>query len=73
MRFFDSGPAYAFRNGQAYELEWLRPAEDSVVYLSTKDGIVFPFKPGVTWFEVMGLSTTTLQQERAWRFEMRFP
>ena len=73
MQFSGSGPAYVFRDGQAYEVEWVRKDETGVLALSTKDGKPFPFKPGTTWFEVMGLSTKIKQNNSAWRFEMRFP
>jgi hypothetical protein len=73
MWFSGSGPAYAFRDGQAYELEWVREAESDVLSLVTKDGEVSPFKPGTTWFEVMGIETKFFQNDNAWRFEMRFP
>jgi len=73
MQFYDSGPAYAFRDGQVYEIEWVRANESGVLSLAAKDGQPFPFKPGTTWFEVMGLSTKLNRGEAAWRFEMRFP
>ncbi len=73
MGFSDSGPAYAFRDGQAYELEWTRPAEEAVVTFASADGTAFPLKPGNTWFEVMGVDTKIKQDDNAWRFEMRFP
>jgi hypothetical protein len=73
MGFYRSGPAYAFRDGQVYELEWVRANEAGLYSLYTSDGSVYPFKPGTTWFEVMGLSTKMVQDESAWRFEMRFP
>jgi hypothetical protein len=73
MQFNGSGPAYAFRDGRAYKVEWVRPAKNEVVHLITKDGEPFPFKPGVTWFEVMGVSSEILKTDRKWRFEMRFP
>jgi hypothetical protein len=73
MQFYDSGPAYAFRDGQAYELEWVRENEVGLYSLYTKDGEFYSFKPGTTWFEVMGVSTKINQQGNNWRFEMRFP
>lgn len=70
----NSGKAYAFRDGQAYELQWQRPGIDSVVYLTYPDGTRYPFKPGTTWFEVVGQnSTTQALEEGAWRFEHKFP
>jgi len=73
MDFFGRGPAYAFRDGQAYELEWVRKNESGVLSFVSKDGTDFPFKPGTTWFEVMGLSTKINLNDSTWRFEMRFP
>jgi len=73
MQFYGRGPAYAFRNGQAYELEWVRANEAGLYSLYTQDGEVYAFKPGNTWFEVMGIDTTISQSEKNWRFEMRFP
>ena len=73
MEFYGSGLAYAFRDGQAYELEWVRKNEAGVYSLHTTDGKDYPLKPGNTWFEVMGVSTKISQNETAWRFEMRFP
>ena len=73
MQFYDSGPAYAFRDGQAYELEWVRANEAGLFSLYTTDGDVYAFKPGTTWFEIMGLSTKINQNNEDWRFEMRFP
>lgn len=73
MWFSGSGPAYAFRDGQAFELMWVREGEKDVLSLVTKAGEAFPFKPGTTWFEVMGIESEFSQTDRAWRFEMRFP
>ena len=73
MQFYRSGTAYAFRNGQAYELEWVRANENGLYSLYTTDGNIYSFKPGKTWFEVMGIETKILQNDTDWRFEMRFP
>jgi len=73
MQFYESGPAYAFRDGRAYELEWVRANEAGLFFLYTEDGEEYAFKPGNTWFEVMGLSTEINKVNKSWRFEMRFP
>jgi hypothetical protein len=73
MDFYRSGPAYAFRDGQVYELEWVRANEAGLYALYTKDSEVYPFKPGTTWFEVMGIESRIISDEETWRFEMRFP
>jgi hypothetical protein len=69
-----SGPAYAFRDGQMYEVQWNRPSTNSVLTLTYPDGSVFPFKPGNTWFQVVGTSTQATQQtDDSWRFNFKFP
>lgn len=68
-----SGKAYAFRDGQAYEVNWNRPATDSVLFLTTKDGKLFPIKPGNTWYQVVGQTTQVEKQDGgAWRFTFGF-
>ncbi len=70
-----SGPAYAFRDGQVYEVEWNRPALDSVLYLTFPDGTDYAFKPGTTWFQIHGDSSNVEPDEEQgiWRFEFRIP
>jgi hypothetical protein len=70
-----SGAAYAFRDGQVYEVEWNRPALDSVLYLTFPDGTDYPFKPGATWFQIHGDSSIVMpdEDEGIWRFEFRIP
>lgn len=69
-----SGPAYAFRDGMAYELSWNRPATDGVIYLTFPDGERYAFKPGNTWFQIVGqFSFVTEPEEGSWRFQFQIP
>jgi len=69
-----TGTAYAFRDGQEYKVQWNRPSTNSVLTLSNPDGTAFPYKPGSTWFQVVGVSTVANQQnEASWRFNFLFP
>jgi len=69
-----SGTAYAFRDGQMYKVQWNRPSTNSVLTLSNPDGSNFPYKPGNTWFQVVGVSTQASQQDDdTWRFNFLFP
>ena len=69
-----SGPAYAFRDGEMFEVRWNIPATDSVLYLTYPDGTHFPNKPGNTWYQVIGTSSTVFEAEDgAWRFEFSIP
>ncbi len=49
-----SGEAYAFRDSQAYQVKWNRPSPDAVLSLTFPDGTIYSFKPGNTWFQVIG-------------------
>ena len=69
-----SGPAYAFRDGEVFEVRWNIPATDSVLYLTYPDGTRFPYKPGNTWYQVIGNSSSVLETaDGAWRFEFLIP
>jgi hypothetical protein len=68
-----SGPAYIFRDGQAYEVRWQRPQLESVLTLMDLNGNPFPFKQGNTWFQVIGQSSRWGHDSGVWRFESRIP
>ena len=67
-----SGDAYTFRDGQAYKVKWNR-SSNAVVSLSNPDGTPFAFKPGNTFFEVIGLKSTVQQTGSSWRFTHMMP
>jgi hypothetical protein len=67
-----SGDAYAFRDGQAYKVKWQRNNPD-VVSLTNLDGTPFAFKPGTTWFEVVGVNSTVKQTDQSWFFTHEMP
>ncbi len=69
-----SGQAYIARDGQIYPVTWQRANSQSVLTLIGQDGLPFPFKPGQTWFEIMGMTSTVSQPDDAtWRFTFRIP
>ena len=72
IKLTGSGDAYAFRDGQVYQVKWQRNATD-VVSLTNADGTPFAFKPGTTWFEVIGLASTLKQTDQSWRFTHVMP
>jgi hypothetical protein len=71
MEFEGHGLAYLFRDGQAYELEWVRE-DGQVVYLVDANGERFPFKPGTTWFQVVHDDSELERDDTTWRFEFIF-
>lgn len=69
-----SGKAYLFRDGQVYETTWGRFTENTLLSLFNPDGSRVPFKPGNTWFEIIGTSSTIIQPEDdQYRFQFSIP
>jgi hypothetical protein len=59
IQLWNSGPARLFRDGQSYELTWVRfKASDEIGFVGS-DNRIFPFKPGNTWFEVVNFNSPT--------------
>jgi Protein of unknown function (DUF3048) N-terminal domain/Protein of unknown function (DUF3048) C-terminal domain len=73
IQLIGSGKAYVFRDGQMYEARWWRPETDAVVSLVYPDDTPFPFKPGTTWFEVIGQASTATETEQGFRFTNLMP
>jgi len=67
------GTAYIARDGQIYEVQWVREADDDMLGLQDLQGNPFPFKPGQTWFEILSDPITLEREENAWRFIFHFP
>ena len=69
-----TGKAYAYRDGQMYEVTWNRPGNNSVLYLTFADGTRYPFKPGNTWIQVISDTSLVMPKDNGvWRFDFRFP
>jgi hypothetical protein len=71
MDFEGEGTAYAFRDGEAYTLEWRRN-EGELVYLVDENGERWPFKPGTTWFQVMTDRSELVKEDDGWHFDFVF-
>lgn len=71
MDFSGQGTAYAFRDGQVYEVEWVNE-EGQLLYLLDANGERYPFKPGTTWFEVVNDDSKLIQSDDGWHFEFIF-
>jgi len=74
IKLTESGKAYAFREGQVFEVKWQNPTSDDLLTLINPDGSLYPFKPGNTWFHIIGQSSKVGNLEDGiWRFEMLIP
>lgn len=73
INLYGSGNGFAFRDGMAYEVQWTRLEAGQLLSL-TFNGEPYAYKPGTTWFQVMGQSTNYEEVEMGvWRFENRIP
>jgi len=74
MKLIGQGKAYVARDGQLYEVTWKRANQTDVMTLVNKDGTPFALKPGQTWFEVLGTSSSlTDMKNGAWKFTWLIP
>jgi hypothetical protein len=66
--------AILFRDGQKYELIWKVVGTQSIQFFLQDGTTPAPFKPGNTWFEVMGLNSHVNEVSLGeWEVEFRIP
>jgi hypothetical protein len=74
INFEGEGKGYAFRDGLMYEVKWVHPIMDSIMKLQFENGETYAFKPGTTWFHILGQFSTIEQAETVtWKFRFGFP
>lgn len=64
-----SGPAWIARDGVIYKVTWKRSQTTDLISLYGADDQPFAFKPGRTWVEVIGASSTVTQEGKDWKFD----
>lgn len=67
------GRAILFREGKAYPGYWVRPAEGGVLYLMGEDGELLPYKPGNTFYQVIGVTSQLTNNQWDWIFDFAIP
>lgn len=73
IKLFGFGTAYVFRDGQVYEVNWVRSDGNELIALTYDDGTRFPLKPGNTWFQVVGLTSNISVEDGDWRAQFWMP
>jgi hypothetical protein len=74
ISFAGTGQGYAFRDGNMYPVTWNHLTPDSLLTFTLEDGEPYSFKPGNTWFQIVGQSTVVTEPESGvWRYEFRIP
>jgi len=69
----DSGTAYVFRDGLAIPAIWNRTDENQPLLLTSLTGNPIYLRPGQTFYEVMGVTSTYTQSGTDWRFVFQTP
>jgi hypothetical protein len=55
IQLWGEGRAVILRDGQAYEVKWIRPQRSDMLRYVDGEGRPFPLKPGNTWVQVVPL------------------
>ena len=69
----DSGNAYVFRDGLAVPARWNRLEENQPMLLTSLTGDPIYLRPGRTFYEVIGTSSTYTQDGSDWKFYFATP
>jgi hypothetical protein len=69
----DYGNAYVFRDGIALPARWNRTERDQPLLLTTLDGEPIYLRPGRTFFQVMGTTSSYQLNGSEWRFVFQTP
>lgn len=69
----DFGNAIVFRDGVAIPAIWNRTELDQPILLTNLDGSPIYMRPGRTFYEVIGTTSTYMQDGTEWRFKFQTP
>jgi hypothetical protein len=68
------GSGYAFRDGYLFPIHWTKTTPHTIFNLTLPDGRVYPLKPGQTWFEIIGVSSSfNTSSEDSWNIQFSMP
>lgn len=73
VQLWATGPAWLLRDGQAYMATWVRLNAGDMLGLVDADNHLIPFKPGNTWYQVVGLTSDTLTDGPSWLVRHKSP
>lgn len=73
IHLVDSGFAYVFRDGIVVPARWVRPEKDQPLFLTTLEGDPIFLRPGRTFYQVIGMTSTLIQDADGWHFQFQTP
>jgi hypothetical protein len=63
-----SGNAYVFRNGVALKASWSRKLLNQPLILTSEQGTPIYLQPGVTFYQIIGVSSESWHDSTSWHF-----
>jgi hypothetical protein len=73
INLVDSGNAFVFRDGFGYPARWMRTDIDQPLLITTLSGAPIYFKPGNTFYQVIGDTSTDWSDGPNWHFDFHTP
>src|SRR5262249_19242473 len=73
INLVDSGNAFVFRDGIAFPAHWMRTDIDQPLLITTIAGKPIYLKPGVTFYQVIGETSTSWSDGSDWHFDFHTP
>ncbi|MCL4530687.1 MAG: DUF3048 domain-containing protein [Chloroflexi bacterium] len=73
INLVDSGQAFVFRNGLAFPARWFRSDIDQPLLITNLDGTPLYLKPGQTFFQIIGVTSTDWSDGADWHFDFHTP
>ncbi|MFN2120419.1 MAG: DUF3048 C-terminal domain-containing protein, partial [Anaerolineales bacterium] len=73
INLVDTGKAYVFRDGKGIPARWARTDIDQPLLLTTSGGTPIYLKPGRTFYQVIGSTSTDWSENADWHFEFSTP
>ena len=73
INLVDSGIAFVFRGGFGYPARWMRTDIDQPLLITTLSGAPIYLKPGTTFYQVIGETSTDWSDGTNWHFDFHTP
>ncbi len=73
INLVDSGRAFVFRDGLGIPARWVRTDIDQPLLITTETGEPLSLRPGRTFFEVIGETSTAWSDGLDWHFDFQTP
>lgn len=73
INLVDSGNAFVFRDGFGFPARWIRTDVDQPLLITTLSGTPLYLKPGATFYQVIGETSTDWSDGADWHFDFHTP